>query len=90
MKVSSDPQFLVSGDVLYAKKQFFRVMSAHTQVCIRCCLRHKNCTDYIGDFCPTSHYYEPAQVTPEIERALGIALLQGKVFAEEPHGADQG
>lgn len=90
MKVSSSPKSLTSGDVLYAKKQFFRVMSTSSQACTRCCLWDKNCNDYIGDFCPASRYYEPAQITPEIERALGIALLQGKVFAEELHGTDQG
>lgn len=90
MKVSSNPKSLNDGDVLYAKKQFFRVMSTSSQACTRCCLRNENCIDYIGDSCPAWRYYEPAQVTPEVERALGIALLQGKVFAEELHGTDQG
>ena len=84
MKVSSNPKSLGEGDVLYAKKQFFKVMStSQGKECTYCCLRNKNCHDYVGDFCPASRYYKPAQITPKIERALDIALLQGEVSAGE-------
>jgi len=82
VKVSSNPESLGEGDVLYAKERFFRVMSApQGKECTHCCLRNENCHDYVGSFCPITHYYRPAQITPKIERALDIALLQGEVFA---------
>lgn len=83
MKVSSNARSLNNGDVLYAKEQFFEVKDTPAKACMQCCLRNKHCADYIGDSCPTTRYYMPAQITPEIERALDIALLQGEVSAGE-------
>lgn len=83
MKVSSNARSLGEGDVLYAKERFFRVKSTSMHLaCERCSLRNENCHTYVGDFCSATRYYRSVQTTPEIERALDIALLQGEVSAE--------